>query len=777
MLTAVWLEETILKRHENDDLSSLLACIINTLREIDEGQLDCDVPMEDFSNIKLCNLPVHHSTASEILRQYLDLLKVASDMEIHERPVDGAAPAESILEALNTKSFDSLSVPQVLDTLNFLCNDCLSSHWAVRNCQKEADEHIKTLKGEQRLYLDNKRKEAKAKAEKEKELAKKNAGKPQRKLFGNEGGSIAALDEEFAKQLARTERDQPRRATRRQSETPMEREARQSLEREEKKRQQEEEEMEKQHQLAEDIYRQELFIRSERFGFDRNHAQYLALQVAPGIFVLGTDGNMHIIRTVAKLDELIESLNQRGIRERVLKTSLKDNYEVMKDQFKAKFRKLNRATSNSAMSIKEDAENAGEDSADAVGGGEAKDRDAAESTADSSAEGDEGAKDTSDSHSDRDTPLPEEPTVADIDYPAHAKDCEEALLHKVRAEIIDFYGKVCEGGFGVKSSDTWMDDVLKANTGAELAACLVAVEADLDHEYMKNEHTDQSLAKFLEGWRESAAAVTNLSQVSLLQWLFSDMIEWEASTSKRSGRLIRARKEKAKVQTTLDGSTTGKSRKKPINLDEFQYQGRRAKVKATAKITRNYNSDDESVEEDDEEEEDSDDSDEAASSSEAEDSDSESEQSASSDEETTEPAPRARKRAKKSKASEPEAVQEKAVDSIFISSSRGGQNKHDLDKCMEIWKMLDRKDEDRWFFYPVDPKDVPTYSDYVKRPMDLQTIKEKMNLMEYVPIACLCYPLGRVLCGLLFQTACFRHVSTILGCLCATLLFRGKSAN
>jgi len=485
----------------------------------------------------------------------------------------------------------------------------------------------------------------------------------------------------------------------------------------------------------------------------------LALQSAPGLFVLDAHGQLQIFRTVAKMDELVKALNERGIRERVLKQNLQANYEVMKDMLKTKFRKLNKSTS--AFDTKEEPQggntSAGGQDGAAGGGGDAADfadksNDVAQVRT-STREVESPTTPSPDVHVSVDTTtqndgkmaqdgsqkasesLPTEQNgLLDVDYPAHATDCERKLLDKVRKDLLEFHSRVCEGDFGVKESEEWMSQALSANTCIGLSACLLKMEESLDHDYLQAPGDAKDLDKFIQGWRETAEKVTSLSQVSLLLWLFDTALRWDESSSKRGGRQARAKRQRSKVQSTLDGGTIK-------NLEAFAFSGsgsRQAKAKAQAKISHQYESSEEEDEDesgDGQEDEDQSDSesDEGTTSSDEDESNSDSEDDSSSEveeeEETKPKQKRAKLKVKKPNAAK--AKKESVKSKIFVSSSRGGKSKEDLAKCEKIWKVLDKQDEDGWFIQPVDTKILEDYLDIVKNPMDLGTVKDKLALMQY----------------------------------------------
>lgn len=63
------------------------------------------------------------------------------------------------------------------------------------------------------------------------------------------------------------------------------------------------------------------------------------------------------------------------------------------------------------------------------------------------------------------------------------------------------------------------------------------------------------------------------------------------------------------------------------------------------------------------------------------------------------------------------------------SSSRSG--KQDLIGCAEILRQLRRHEDAAAFLLPVDTKSVDDYLQYVKEPMDLDTVHKRLEGLEY----------------------------------------------
>lgn len=53
---------------------------------------------------------------------------------------------------------------------------------------------------------------------------------------------------------------------------------------------------------------------------------------------------------------------------------------------------------------------------------------------------------------------------------------------------------------------------------------------------------------------------------------------------------------------------------------------------------------------------------------------------------------------------------------------------------IRVWELISAKDTNAIFMEPVDLKEVPDYSEVVKKPMDLSTIKAKIENLEYFSI-------------------------------------------
>jgi len=312
---------------------------------------------------------------------------------------------------------------------------------------------------------------------------------------------------------------------------------------------------------------------------------------------------------------------------------------------------------------------------------------------------------------------------------------ETWLLKANKANILTFNQDVVDGGFGWAYSADWVKSVKTAKTAQELAAKLVELEAELDLKYVKaplgrdkrsktTNSEDISETIVLARWRQYAATVRNTSQLSLLYELIWASMRWEKSSKDAKCKICRKSSEPESM-LMCDSCDTGfhmfclSPRLMQIPKGDWHCKGCRppeltARKAAQQKISSyvEIGSEDEMLNEE-ESDEDYDEEDDEEDEDDVVNVDGDDDGSDSEDD-------------------GPSLVQKRKATNVFASSTRGGQREEDLKKAAEIWKLLRDHPDAFWFMEPaMETADLPDYLTVVKTPMDLGTVKRKIDSVAY----------------------------------------------
>eukprot|EP00050_Salpingoeca_kvevrii_P002022 m.185335 g.185335 ORF g.185335 m.185335 type:complete len:519 (-) comp10517_c0_seq2:881-2437(-) len=443
-------------------------------------------------------------------------------------------------------------------------------------------------------------------------------------------------------------------------------------------------------------------------GWDRDERQYFVFQSLPGLFVqVCGEGpeEWHVFQTPEEVDALVALLNPRGIRENQLKGNIQ---ELQSSLF------LRARDTSYIKSVGE----------------------------------------------------PAEPAAAAVETDFARQ------LSELRTSIEEFYTEVCSVGFGCTASDAWIESLRTKARLDELAACLVQVQQQLELRFLRpplghDIKNDAAAAKrALEGvdtaqlakWRDAATKCTTLAQVRLLLELLHESVRWEKSAKNIKCHVCRKNGETMPM-AICDKCDRGfhcrclKPRLEEPPSGAWQCPSCIPRVgarRARRQVDASDESEQESSDDDDEEEEDEEGND---ASGEAcgvcgEDGDF---LACGACPRVFHPeccglrraprgvwkCPKCKKAAEKEHLRHTKAARRKAkqfleqTSSKTLSSSRGNQKDHDLEKCVEIWKELNRH-PDAWpFLQPVSLKEVPDYLEHVTTPMDLQTVRDKLDTAQY----------------------------------------------
>eukprot|EP00729_Bicosta_minor_P015708 gene15708-15968_t len=651
----------------------------------------------------------------EVLRMYLERMKTDKGREVsYTSELTLASPlpeTTDIIAKLAEHDARSLTLKEMLALLKFLCNECLMDNIFVNELVRMAPDKVKELKQE-RLKIDSRQKEI------AKEREEANA------VEAKTGVDIDA-DAALAAQLAGEER-RGRRVTRTISETPVEEELREKKEAEEARAEEDEELTNKRYDVVTDLFDEESRMRSRTLGYDRNRSRYTVLHSAHGIYVQHLSGAIGVLQKPEDLDLLVENLNERGLREKALKEKLTEEYSEMQFTLTEASKKVrNRKRSTGAVY-----------GVVALAAAKASAGASSSSHMETSAGGrpvffavEEAAASASPASPASPSPFPPPSTVVVADaavaaaatavkqegglpaaVPAPAKQTpslpplpesrqffenlknnetpqaiETWLLKANKANILTFNQDVVDGGFGWAYSADWVKSVKTAKTAQELAAKLVELEAELDLKYVKaplgrdkrsktTNSEDISETIVLARWRQYAATVRNTSQLSLLYELIWASMRWEKSSKDAKCKICRKSSEPESM-LMCDSCDTGfhmfclSPRLMQIPKGDWHCKGCRP------------------------------------------------------------PELTARKAAQQKISS---LVQKRKATNVFASSTRGGQREEDLKKAAEIWKLLRDHPDAFWFMEPaMETADLPDYLTVVKTPMDLGTVKRKIDSVAY----------------------------------------------
>jgi hypothetical protein len=772
--THAQLEQMILNRRTSPDWSQVLACMVLIVQENDQGEYlrAGEVKEKSVFALELATLPVNEFTASEVLRMYLERMRdrypdpktVGFVSENDES--EAASPTGDVINQILQYDARALPLAETLALLKFLCNECLLDNTFVNEHIRLAPEKISQCNRDLR-EIESRTKDL----EKEREDANAAASK---------SGVDIDADAEFAMRMMQEERRE-RRATRTVTESSFDKELREKKEAEAKREEEEEEMAEQADDHTMTLMVQENRIRSRMLGLDRNRSTYFMLTGSQGLFVQSATGELAVYQKASALDELLGQLNDRGLRELNLKANLKKEYEQLERGLTSAQRKQQqrgRLGSIPAMELKEEPA-----AADDVGGGGHGDGDSgggeeggggAENSEPVSMDGDVAVKDdvsavvgavvdtVVDSEADvkpdsmevevetqtvvkveaevnveSDAGMPTLATPVPVprtdDASPHAvspgyvfvetfespEKVECRLLQGCKENILVFNQDVCDGSFGRAYSSDFESTVKEAQTAKQLADQLVELEQDLELKFMKPPLGPKKELQGDDGgtetvyvgrWREYADTVSNTSQLNLLYELLWTSIRWEKSSKNAKCKVCRKTTDSDRM-LMCDSCDTGYHTyccfPKLYEIPEGDWLCRSCNpTELTSRQTRqktiSYKDHDSEPEDDDEEDDldldvDYDDSD--------------SDDGAYDKEDDDE-----------------EAIGTKRKSEVFASSTRGGQGEADMKKCLTIWKALRDHDGAFWFEKPIGPTDVPEdYFDIIKEPMDLTTIKARMD--------------------------------------------------
>lgn len=261
------------------------------------------------------------------------------------------------------------------------------------------------------------------------------------------------------------------------------------------------------------------------------------------------------------------------------------------------------------------------------------------------------------------------------------------------------------------------------------------LEAELDLKYVKaplgrdkrsktTNSEDISETIVLARWRQYAATVRNTSQLSLLYELIWASMRWEKSSKDAKCKICRKSSEPESM-LMCDSCDTGfhmfclSPRLMQIPKGDWHCKGCRppeltARKAAQQKISSyvEIGSEDEMLNEE-ESDEDYDEEDDEEDEDDVVNVDGDDDGSDSEDD-------------------GPSLVQKRKAANVFASSTRGGQREEDLKKAAEIWKLLRDHPDAFWFMEPaMETADLPDYLTVVKTPMDLGTVKRKIDSVAY----------------------------------------------
>eukprot|EP00051_Salpingoeca_urceolata_P021939 m.350950 g.350950 ORF g.350950 m.350950 type:complete len:1297 (-) comp19894_c0_seq3:68-3958(-) len=326
-LTPNKLEEAILNK-EDGTVLHFLACLIISLLEIRDGPASCQV--ESPVGVDLCNLPVRAETASALLSLYIGVMDKAGEV-----PED--LQKSGALKFLKQFEFSAASPEAMLDIMVFLCNQHFQ-HAEVMGLVDHAVHRVVEIRKEKWRLLREEQQRRKEQREKEK--------KAKEKLAKTKGGAAASTtqvkaeppveqkpelsaDEKLALALAAEEgslaaRVRARRSTR--AETKREEQTTEA--------DADEDEADEPLSLDEEMQQQQLVIRSSQLGADRDHRQYFTFGCIRGIWARSLDDTWTLYDD-DHVDDLVTALNPRGIREKALKEGLQAHLE---DRPRQKFR-------------------------------------------------------------------------------------------------------------------------------------------------------------------------------------------------------------------------------------------------------------------------------------------------------------------------------------------------------------------------------------------------------------------------------------------------------
>lgn len=113
---------------------------------------------------------------------------------------------------------------------------------------------------------------------------------------------------------------------------------------------------------------------------------------------------------------------------------------------------------------------------------------------------------------------------------------DEAMFAALKVDVTAFYDKIHEGGFGVPEREQWMQAMRKASCPAAVSKCLMELEDYIALQYLQKplghqRETSDAVAPIqLSSWRQYGAEAASSSKVSLLYELLYESIRWDKST-------------------------------------------------------------------------------------------------------------------------------------------------------------------------------------------------------------------------------------------------------
>ncbi|EGD73345.1 hypothetical protein PTSG_05057 [Salpingoeca rosetta] len=445
------LEAALFNTDDPTPANAILANILIALLEIDDGP--CATNVDIGCGIDVADLPLNKETASEVLRRYL----LAMPSEYIPWQPDG------ITQILADGDFAMLSPNQKIKVLAFLCDQHMDNDHVVEVLE-DAQEKI-TAQKRKRFYLQRERAAA------ARTLKDLKSGKAQ-----------VESDEALARRLAGLSNTRS---------TPSS-EAEKALTK-----------------LEDDLHNAETKLADLQFawgprcvGRDRDFNSYFVFTCMHGLYRRSAhttmrtdedDGHGHghghgdvwrVYITRAELDELLETLDPRGRREKQLKTAVG---AILSKEYLTclSHADLNQVTSNN--------------------------------------------NDDGDDDEDRIAAAPLQDAAA----------IEEKLLEQTRDDVRDTFTSLVEQG--IDSVVDVGDKITEAQTYADLASCIHTMLQRLDDTWLQEPIGSASdKLELFESFPRMCEECTSASQVQVLNHLLYNSIKWDAaSTQRRSARLQR----------------------------------------------------------------------------------------------------------------------------------------------------------------------------------------------------------------------------------------------
>eukprot|EP00730_Choanoeca_flexa_P018885 TRINITY_DN9206_c0_g1_i1.p1 TRINITY_DN9206_c0_g1~~TRINITY_DN9206_c0_g1_i1.p1 ORF type:complete len:951 (+),score=297.40 TRINITY_DN9206_c0_g1_i1:136-2988(+) len=509
-LTLEKLEAAILAKDQPQKIGEVVACLLISLMEIVDGPNTTEVPGPFGFNMN--EAPVNAETASEVARQYLERIDYAEGLPY-------AHDAETIVKALASCHFVELAPQQQVQVLRYFCDQHFDNEHVIEVLEEHQNALATLRKTKHRLLRQRADLRRVIKDKTDKQQAK----------------SDEAIAQELHAASART------RSDKKSVSDPNSLEAQQA---------QEEAWTDELETIEQQLHDKSQLFQNQLLGYDRHHNRYYRFHSRPGVYCFDVRRRTwSAFYSASKLDNLRQSLDVRGWRERALDASLGDEGVV-------KGLKDDKAADDNDQDDKDD-----------------KDSNHGDAAMDQTPDNDinDDNHDNGDVNADKDDKSEALPTTS------------EALISLARTEFLEFYTKIASAGFGCviddKLIDLLNDDKLDL---PGLVRALMAVGKGIGPDYLRRPLTSGDKTRnhspcfarwqaFVEGAKSLAAWFTGFH-------ILDDCVEWDKSQDKTSsskgrrtrGAAKRARRATQKLltkRTTYDNDDIDDNDDEPVQDD------------------------------------------------------------------------------------------------------------------------------------------------------------------------------------------------------------------